>query len=93
MILYLFILSYLDNISTSKNIRILSTTWIFNNVLMSDINPELCITFYNKISIVKFLLSIKLYNVSFNDRFPRFDTNIVTALSLLSKAETFVIQK
>lgn len=39
------------------------------------------------------MLSIKLYNVSFNDRFPRFDTNIVTALSLLNEAETFVIQK
>lgn len=60
---------------------------------MSDINYELCITFYNKISTVKFLLSIELYNVSFNDRFPRFETSIVTALSLLSEAETFVIQK
>lgn len=60
---------------------------------MSYINYELCITFYNKISVVKFLLSIKLYNVSFNDGFPRFETNIVTALSLPSEAETFVIQK
>lgn len=60
---------------------------------MSDINYELCITFHNGISTVQFLLSIKLYNVSFNDRFPHLETNIVTALSLLSEAETFVIQK
>lgn len=59
---------------------------------MSDINYELCITFHNGISTVQFLLSIKLYNVSFNDRFPHLETNI-TALSLLSEAETFVIQK